>query len=73
MAYIVRASELFQKAKEILNDGMDFVELEYLEADNSFPDDPLPPSIVFSAFKKSDPLMSIDYEEIEVLSPDQLD
>lgn len=73
MGYIVRASELFQKAKEILDDGMDYVELEYLEEDTTLPGEPIPPSINFSGFKKDFTNVFVDYEDIDVLSSDQLD
>lgn len=58
MAYIVKASELYQRAKEMLNDGMDFVEIDFHEGD-----DDLPRCVMFSAYGQSD-FGSIDYEEI---------
>lgn len=67
MEYVISASELFQMAKKILNDGMDFVSIDLLEEDTTDPSDPIPPSVHFDAFKKSDPECWVDYEEIYVV------
>lgn len=56
----VSASALYQKAKEILNDGMDYVDVFISEADED-----LPPAIFFSAWSKSAPEMCVSYEEVE--------
>ena len=68
MDFIVSASALFQRAKEMLNDGMDYVVISLVEPDNSVPNDPLPASVHFEAFKASEPEMWIDYEDIDVTS-----
>lgn len=73
MGYIVRASDLFQMAKEVLNSGAKYVELEYLEEDRTDPADPIPPSINFSALDNHNYRVFYDFEDIDVLSPDQLD
>lgn len=73
MGYIVRASDLFQMAKEVLDSGAKYVELEYLEEDNSNPADPIPPSINFSALDNLDHHVFYDFEDIDVLSRNQLD
>lgn len=73
MGYIVRTSDLFQMAKEVLNSGAKYVELEYLEEDRTDPADPIPPSINFSALDILDHNVFYDFEDIDVLSPDQLD
>ena len=71
MEYIVSASELFQKAKEILNSGMDLVETSLIEPDISDPDDPLPACVHFDAFKVGSPEARIDFEEIDVIESSQ--
>lgn len=73
MGYIVRTSDLFQMAKEVLDSGAKYVELEYLEEDRTDPADPIPPSINFSALDALDHSVFYDFEDIDVLSPDQLD
>lgn len=51
-----------------MNAGMDYVEVSLCEPDNSDPDDPLPASVHFDAFKKSTPFEVIDFEDIDVVS-----
>ena len=65
MKYIIPASELYQKAKEILNDGMEFVEISFMEPDE---EDDLPAAVHFEAYRASD-FGSTDYEEIDVVDP----
>ena len=48
MKYIVNASELYRLTKEIVNDGMDYVEISLME-----PDDDLPAAVHFEAARKS--------------------
>lgn len=71
MEYIVSASDLFQKAKEILNSGMDLVEISLVEPDISDPDDPLPACVHFNAFKTNCPEARIDFEELDVVESSQ--
>ncbi len=66
--FIIGASDLFQKAKEMLNDGMDYVVISLMEPDNTVPDLPLPASVHFDAFKAHMPEAWIDYEDIDVVS-----
>ena len=68
MDYIISASELYQKAKEILNDGMDYVVISFMEPDETDSDDPLPAAVHFDAFKKHGSCVWTDYEEIDVAS-----
>lgn len=56
----ISVSELYQKAKEMLNDGMDYVEIGIDEAD-----DELPPAVYFQAWTRHAPEMGVDYEVIE--------
>ena len=70
MAYIVPASELFQMAKEILNDGMDYVEISLNQEDTTLPDDPTPPCVSFIGYRKNDPA-GYEYEEIYTVSPSE--
>lgn len=67
MEFTISASELFQKAKEILNDGMDCVTIDLFEEDTTDPDDPIPACVHFSAFNTSRPYEEIDYESIDVV------
>ena len=61
MRYIISASDLYQKSKEILNDGMDFVEISFMD-----PDDDLPAAVHFQDWKKNADY-DLDYEEIDVV------
>ena len=54
MDYIVSASDLYRIAKQIINDGMDWVEVSLLEPDNTIPSDPLPPGLGFRAWKNAE-------------------
>lgn len=56
----VSASALYQKAKEIVNDGMDYVNIFISDADEE-----LPPAIFFEAWTKRAPEMGVDYDVIE--------
>lgn len=68
MRWIIPVSELARLAKVLRKDGMDYVEFEFDEG-SPFPSvDPLPPCVNFYGFKKSDPGIAVDYEEIEVLT-----
>lgn len=67
MEFTISASELFQKAKEILNDGMDRVTIDLFEEDTTDPEDPIPACVHFSAFRSSRPYEEIDYESIDVV------
>ena len=67
MDYVITASELYQKAKEILNSGMDYVAISLMEPDNSCPDDPLPADVHFEAFTTTCPAGWIDFDEIDVV------
>lgn len=68
MQYIIRASDLYQKAKEILNSGMAYVSISLFEPDNTDPDDPLPACVHFSAFAEQMPGAFVDFEDIDVVS-----
>lgn len=68
MEYVISASELYQRAKEILNAGMDYVEISLCEPDDSYPDDPLPASVHFEAFKKSTPFEAVIFDDIDVVT-----
>lgn len=63
MTYTVKVSELYQRAKEMLNDGMDFVEIDFHEGD-----DDLPRCLMFSASSKFDPGGST-YDDIYTVKP----
>lgn len=56
---VVSVSALYQKAKELLNDGMDFAEIYISGADNE-----IPAALCFDAWQKCD-LGAADYGEIE--------
>lgn len=70
MLLTVKVPELYQRVKEMYDDGMDFVEIMLSEADNSVPSMPLPPSISFIAWTEEEPFAGIDYEEVEGTASD---
>lgn len=59
---VVKVSDLFQKAKRLANDRMDYVELTLMEAD-----DELPACVLFNAISKRHDYEIIDYEEIDAV------
>lgn len=65
----IPARDLLKIAQDIVSDGMDYVEVTILEEDLSDPDMPIPPSVHFSCFKKSDPYAMVDYEDIDSVDP----
>lgn len=66
MRYIVPVPELYEKIREILNDGMDFVEISLLEPDD---EDEIPAGVHFEAFRKGS-YGSVNYEEVDVIDPE---
>ena len=69
MKYIVPVSELYEIVKNMHSDKMDFAVIEYLESDDSDPEDPLPPALSFSAYTEDESFMHIDYDEIDLITP----
>lgn len=65
MILTVKVSELFERVKEMHDDGMDYVDIYLSEEDISVPDIPLPPAINFTAWTEKESYMGIDYEEVE--------
>lgn len=65
--YIISVHELYERVKEMLDRGMDFVEISLMEADNSDSDHPIPACVHFDAFSKNEPEFGIDFEEIDVV------
>lgn len=63
MKYVVSASELYRLAEEIVNDGMDYVEITLME-----PDEELPAAVHFEAARKAGLEIWEDYEELEVVT-----
>ena len=57
----VKVSELYEQIKLMKDDGMDFVEIKMLEADED--DSEIPASISLTARKETD-LYDIDYEDV---------
>ena len=57
----VKVSELYEQIKLMKDDGMDFVEIKMLEADEDNPE--IPASISLTARKETD-LYDIDYEDV---------
>lgn len=57
----VKVSELYEQIKLMKDDGMDFVEIKMLEADEDDPE--IPASISLTARKETD-LYDIDYEDV---------
>lgn len=67
MDYIVRLSDLFQRIKEMQTDGMDYVQIELVEADITMPNNPIPPCVHFDGFQKQNSSCCVDYEDIPVV------
>lgn len=59
---VISASELFQRAKEILNDGNTHVEIQFIESDGEMPD-----SIGFEAWRSGSDF-GVGYDPIESLN-----
>lgn len=65
MEVTVSTSELYQLAKAMLNDGMDYVKVSILEADE---EDQIPASLNFSASKRSASYESVGYGCLDDIS-----
>ena len=65
--YIISASDLLDMAKSIVEDGMDYVAVSFMEEDLTDPDMPIPPGIHFECFTKESPEVMICYDEIDVV------
>lgn len=63
----ISVKSLFEKAKLMLDDGMDTVVLRLFEADGEG-EDAIPPCVSFEASRADEPEIGIDYEEIEAIS-----
>lgn len=57
--------ELYRQLKEMMDDGMDYVELSILEADNYDPNDPIPASLELTAFSLDTPEEGVCYDGID--------
>lgn len=64
MDYIVKASDLYARAKEIINSGMDYVEISLAESSGE-----LPAAVCFSAATAGQLDGWEDFDEIEVTDP----
>ena len=65
MNVTVKVSDLYKLSKEMLNDGMDYVEVSIMEADSEFG---LPVCLHFEASKATEPEIGVDYEELDDIS-----
>lgn len=65
MHVTVKVRDLFNLAKEMLDDGMDYVEVSILGPEPEFD---CPASLHFDASKASMPEMGVDYEELDDIS-----
>ncbi|MBM6724322.1 hypothetical protein [Pseudoflavonifractor phocaeensis] len=63
----ISVKDLYEKAKMMLDDGMDTVVLRLCEADGEG-DDALPACVSFEASTSEAPFAGVDYEEIEAIS-----
>lgn len=63
----IRVSDLYARAKEMLEDGKDYVTITLEEPDTD-PDFEAPACITFSAFRK-DSFGSTEYDELYHVSP----
>ena len=71
--YTIDAYELYERAKDIINAGMDYAVISLCEPDDSDPDIPLPASVHFDAFSKREPAALVDFEDIDVIPPEVWD
>lgn len=58
----ISVKDLYERAKQMLDDGMDTVVLRLVEPDED--EDGLPAHVSFEASTFSDPDFGVDYEEI---------
>lgn len=63
----ISVKELYEKSKEMLDDGMKTVVLRFIEADGEG-ENALPACVSFEASTAKNPDIGIDYEEIESIS-----
>lgn len=63
----ISVKSLYEKAKLMLDDGMDTVVVSILEPDGEG-EDALPACISFEASTAEDPEIGVDYEEIDAIS-----
>lgn len=61
----VKVSELYERVKEMYDDGMDYVDIRLNPEDDSDSDSPLPACIMFDAISNDDPVCGVNYEEVE--------
>lgn len=61
----VPVKELYRQLKEMIDDGMDYVEVSIMEADNYDPDNPIPPSIELMAFSLDTPEEGVMYDGVD--------
>lgn len=64
MDYIVKTSDLLKVAKELVEEGMDYVEISLSE-----PDEELPAMVSFCAAEAGDLDGWIDFYDLEVVDP----
>lgn len=62
----VKVSDLYDRAKQMKDDGMDFVQISILD-EQEMDDGIIPSSLWLSASSKKESFMAVDYEEIEAL------
>ena len=60
MRVTVKAADLFNRVKEMMDDGMDFIEVSFMEGD-----DKLSAALHFEGSSKSRPYEGVDYEELD--------
>ena len=65
MEYTIKVSDLYQRAKEMMDDEMDFVTISL-----DPPEKDLPACVSFAAWQKSCPEAQTDYEELDVIPPE---
>ena len=67
---VVKVSELLAKVQELSDAGMEYVALTVLDEDE-FDGETIPASLHFDAIESDDSFMSIDFEEIDLISLDE--
>ena len=66
MEISVSVIELYDRLKEMVEDGMDFVTVSVVEADEDVGD---PACLMFEAWSKEKAFMGVQYDSVDAVSP----
>lgn len=65
---VIPTDELLKMAQQLVDDGADQTEISFFEADDTDPDDPLPPSVHFYGYMPGDKDAAWDFGTIDAIS-----